>query len=107
MKKLNLFFISALMVLSILSSCKKEIIVETKDITADETWTSKGKYVVNGTVSIKEGAILTIEPGATIEFGPDGRIDVGYYDNATFIAIGTEKDPIVFTSNHPTPTAGA
>jgi hypothetical protein len=107
MKKINLFILAAVTVLSIFSSCKKEIIVETEEITTSTTWTSKGKYVVNGTVSIKGGAILTIEPGATIEFGPDGRIDVGYYDNATFIAIGTEKDPIVFTSNHPTPTAGA
>lgn len=108
MKRLNLFLISILTVISLLYSCKEEeIVVESSEISTNTTWTSDQDYVIEGTISIIDGAVLTIEPGTKIEFGAEGRIDVGYSDNATFIAEGTEEEPIIFTSNHKTPTAGA
>jgi len=116
MKRIKFLAIFALAVISFFYSCKPEeveepidnpVVVDNLDITTNTTWTSDNDYNIDGIVSIKEGAILTIEPGTKIQFGPDGRIDIGYYDNATFIAIGTEDEPIVFTSSHIAPTAGA
>ena len=50
--------------------------------------------MVTGDVLIGNGAVLTIEPGVTIEFaGPNSiKVDGGYIK-----AIGTEEDSITFT----------
>jgi len=106
MKKINLIIIMAVAVLSIFSSCKKEVIITDLVITGNVVW-DQPEYVINGTVSFVNGGVLTISPGTTLKFETGGKIEVGYSENSTFIAEGTEKDPIIFTSNHPAPTAGA
>ncbi len=56
-----------------------------------------GEVKING----KEGsrAKLTLDPGATLEFGGSGRIVTGYYAEATIEARGSADKPIVFTSS--------
>ncbi len=106
MKKIYLFILIAITVVSIFSSCKKEIIIESQVISGNVTW-DEPIYEITGVVSFVNGGVLTIAPGTTLKFGTGGAIEVGYTENSTFIAEGTEKDPIIFTSNHAAPTAGA
>ncbi|HEY3354860.1 MAG TPA: hypothetical protein VGQ83_16520 [Polyangia bacterium] len=54
-------------------------------------------------VDVKEGAVLTIQPGAKLSFTPDGYL---YVDHGQLVARGTTEAPIVFTSANPTGGAG-
>jgi hypothetical protein len=79
----------------------------TTDIEQSTTWTANKTYLINDVIEISNNSILTIEPGTTIKFGPNGSLSVGYYSNATVIANGTATNPITFTSSALAPTAGA
>jgi len=50
---------------------------------------------------------LTIEAGTVIKFQSTGWMKFGINNNATLYAIGTEENPIVFTSAAATPAPGA
>jgi subtilisin family serine protease len=67
-----------------------------------QTWTNDHVYVINKETGIPAGEILTIQPGTTIRFEGNYSLSVG----GTLIADGTEAQPIVFTSNKTSPTAG-
>ncbi|MDD3051753.1 MAG: S8 family serine peptidase, partial [Candidatus Cloacimonetes bacterium] len=65
------------------------IIIENTVFTADK------EYILTDNLRIAEGATLTIEPGTTIKFDPDNRIDV----RGSLIAVGTPENMITFTKN--------
>lgn len=76
-------------------------------IDADETWI-EGVHLVTGDIYV-DGAILTIEPGATVMFAANSGLYIGYhsgFSGATLIANGTDDKPITFTSAGATKTAG-
>lgn len=76
-------------------------------ITADTTLSSDINYILNGALSVKSGATLTIEPGTIIRSvagGSDTYLAVE--PGAKIIADGTAENPIRFTSNATTPAAG-
>ncbi len=79
-------------------------------ITTDTTWNLAGSpYIVNGgSVRVGNGATLTIEPGVEVRFEPLQSLLVGYTTDGqgTLVARGTEAQPILFTSNSPTPAPG-
>jgi len=83
------------------SKVSAETIVDT-DIIENTTWTKAlSPYIVNTTVGVMEGSILTIEPGVIVKFEPRydwSRISIDVY--GTIIADGTEVLPIYFTSNY-------
>ena len=73
----------------------------------------KGDVLSSGTfassITVPEDFTLFIEPGSTIQFQPrtgDPRLKLGLQVDGTLKAVGTEEAPIVFTSAHPSPTAG-
>jgi len=107
MKRLSLFLITLLVVLS---SCDKKILVT--DITVNEaitkstTWDSTKTYVIDGTVYVTDNQVLTILPGTKIKFTKGSEFDIGNGDYGTIIAKGTAKDPIIFTSDAPIKNAG-
>ncbi len=99
-KKLSLVFI---VFITIFSSCKEKIpvvndITVTDPITSSTTWDSTKVYIIEGTVYVKENQVLTIKPGTVIKFKEGAEFDVGNGDFGTIKAIGTAKDPIIFTS---------
>lgn len=79
----------------------------TEDISQSTTWYANKTYIINEEINIGSNAVLTIEPGTVIKFGPSGSLAVGYYTNATLLANGTAAKPIIFTSTAAAPTAGA
>ncbi len=65
------------------------------------TWTkAKSPYTVTGDLSIARNKTLTIEPGVAVRFAGAFSFTVGY--RATLKAVGTEQEPIVFTSTNTT-----
>ncbi|HTV25491.1 MAG TPA: hypothetical protein VMG12_42640 [Polyangiaceae bacterium] len=56
---------------------------------------------------VNGSATLSVLPGTRIEFLPGGFLSVARYGGAaTLAAVGTEAEPIVFTSSNPNPRAG-
>ncbi len=76
-------------------------------ILENETWI-EGMHLITGDVYVN-GAILTIEPGATIMIKPGNGLYMGYhsgYSGAILIANGTASKPITFTSSSAIKSAG-
>ena len=65
-------------------------------INSDTTWTFGNLYKVTGTLSVRSGATLTIEPGVVVKFSRGTALFVN--GGAVFSALGTRVNPIVFTS---------
>lgn len=71
-------------------------------ITDDQTWS--GTIEVTGNVSIRSGAVITIEAGTTFIMAPDTQIEFGWNaHNYTIYADGTEEEPIVFRGRDQVP----
>ena len=73
------------------------------DLKADFTVTKACKVKIDRGIIVREGAVLTIEPGARLSFGPDGYLEVVY---GRLVAKGSDDAPIVFTSSNKDPAAG-
>ncbi len=54
-------------------------------------------YLIIGTVSMEDGAVLTIAPGTTLVFDEDAGVDT-YGTNAALYAVGSASEPITFTA---------
>ncbi|MBU1668239.1 hypothetical protein KKC13_07445 [bacterium] len=71
------------------------------DITSNTTLINTKIWVLDGLVAVKDGATLTIDAGTTI-VGKDGTGDNTSYmiidKGAKIMAVGTESQPIIFTS---------
>jgi hypothetical protein len=67
------------------------------DIVNDTTWTANTKAVLNGVISVRNGATLTIQAGAFVE-GVRTQLSALYITREGFIvAQGTRQQPITFT----------
>ncbi|MGQ9625574.1 MAG: right-handed parallel beta-helix repeat-containing protein, partial [Anaerolineae bacterium] len=71
----------------------------TGDITSSETWTPAGSpyIVLTNTVSVRNGAVLTIQPGVEVRFQWGSRLQI--LASSQLIASGLATMPITFTSN--------
>ncbi len=82
--------------------------VTTHDVSTSQTIRNLGlPYVVGGTVNVKSGAVLTIEPGVQLDFVGGTRLQIGTTFSCgssscpsygTLRAEGTSADPILFTA---------
>ena len=59
----------------------------------EEKWYAGGTYVIQGSITVAQGAKLTIEPGTRVELNGE----VGIYVNGTLKANGTSSNKITFT----------
>jgi hypothetical protein len=76
-------------------------------IDADMTFTSANSYILSGGVLVDNGATLTIEAGTTIYGADDNTIPfLAIQRGAKIMAIGTETNPIVFSTIKANPQAG-
>lgn len=83
---------------------------------ADASWHPLDVPYRAGLIRISNGTTLTLQPGVTLEFYDDGRLDVGrIFDTVeppiflpgTLIAVGTPEAPITFRSSAPAASPGA
>lgn len=72
-------------------------------ISTNTTWALSGSpFIVTSDITVNAGVTLTAEPGVVVKANQYKRILI----NGTLTAVGTEAQPITFTSNQATPTAG-
>ncbi len=77
------------------------------DITSSQVWDLSGSpYIVSGTHWIYNNATVTIEAGVQVRFNSGAGLILGSYSQGNIIANGTQANPIVFTANTDTPSAG-
>ncbi len=86
---------------------------ENFDKAGDYLWKKQSApYKIEGTIRIgsenTSGVNITVEAGTIFQFNSETYIDFAYWDDTytTFIAVGTENDPIIFTSASPNKEAG-
>ena len=72
------------------------------NITEDIILKSDVNYILDGWVYVKDGAILTIEPGTTIKGKTGSKASLIIERGGKIMANGTQQKPIVFTSDKPT-----
>ena len=66
-----------------------------EQIFANRIWTLSGSpYIITDNITVYSGAILTIEPGTVIKFEDGYTLNI----QGTILVLGTESDPITFTS---------
>jgi hypothetical protein len=72
----------------------------TLDITTSRTLYAETTYTIKGFIHVLNGATLTIQPGTTIkgDFATVGS-SLFIMRGAKIMAVGTQEDPIVFTSS--------
>jgi len=72
----------------------------TADVTTNTTWTSDKVYILKGFIHVANGATLTIQPGTRIvgDFETVGS-SLFVLRGAKINALGTQSQPIVFTSS--------
>src|SRR5688572_9145184 len=81
-------------------------------VDVDTTWKNPGvPYVVTHDIDLRKtsgsvASILTIEPGTTLKFNSGRTLLVGYFNPGNLQAVGTAAQPITFTANSGSPTAG-
>jgi len=77
------------------------------DVTANVTLTSDVTWILNGPLSVKDGATLSIEPGTTIKSTAGGtNVYIAIEQGAKINAAGTAAAPITMTSNASNPRSG-
>ena len=88
--------------------------VSSGSVVHDATWTNVARYhilddiYVRGVVGEDDLATLTLLPGVSLLFAPGKALVFGNAseDQAALIAQGTNTQPIVFTSDKPSPSPG-
>ena len=70
----------------------QDIVFVKEQITESTTWTAEKPYLVYSNAKVDTGAVLTIDPGATIFF-PRGT---GLYVKGRVVANGTLEQPVIF-----------
>lgn len=66
------------------------------NISGDEHWTeAKSPIIIDGSIRMENGSNLTIDPGVVVKFKRNAEFLEG---EGKIIAIGTDNNPIIFTS---------
>jgi parallel beta-helix repeat protein len=75
------------------------------NISIDTLWDLGGSpYIVMENVIVDPGVTLTIDPGVQVKFDPPGLHDyLSIYIEGTLHSVGVSGQPVLFTSNRPTP----
>ena len=69
--------------------------INNQSITTNTIWNKNLPYIINGSVTIKNGSTLNIQPGAKIYFHKDAIMNV----EGSLYASGTVSEPIEFCSD--------
>ncbi|MCK6683898.1 MAG: right-handed parallel beta-helix repeat-containing protein [Thermoanaerobaculia bacterium] len=76
-------------------------------IFVSDTFKSLGvPYWPDGSISVYNGATLTIQPGVTVRFRENTVLDVGYGTPGTLSIQGDAGQPVLLTTDQVSPTAG-
>lgn len=79
----------------------KQTVVVDAAISATTTWTSDNFYLLKGNIYVESGVELTIQPGTIILGDKVTKGSLIVSRGGKIHAIGTDTNPIIFTSNAP------
>jgi hypothetical protein len=99
MKKLMFIFIAGILMAFISGTQGYSQTVVQGDITADTTWSSD--VLLRGPVFVRKPATLTVQAGVTVKGEKSTLGALIIEQGAKLIAVGTENNPVVFTSDQP------
>lgn len=71
------------------------VFIDNQSITTNTIWNKNLPYIINGSVTIKNGSTLNIQPGAKVYFHKDAIMNV----EGSLYASGTVSEPIEFCSD--------
>lgn len=72
-------------------------------ISSNTTWTKLGSpYIITNNLLVNSGVTLNIDAGVTVKFNPNIYLKI----QGQIIALGTQTDSIIFTSNNLSPNIG-
>ncbi|MGE5761583.1 MAG: beta strand repeat-containing protein, partial [Gemmatimonadota bacterium] len=92
-----------------LPTIRVSVTTHSVDITADSTWTAAASpHIVSGYLRIRNGATLTIQPGAVVKFDAGAGLQVGDtgLGQAGRLVLDGTGPGITLTANTATPTPG-
>ena len=75
-----------------------------ENIDTPTTWTADKVWLISEDIDVNSD--LTIEPGTVVKFASGASMYVGYSEYASVKALGTEDDPVLFTSSASDQQAG-
>lgn len=98
MKKLSILAVAMMLAFAGITQAEEVI---SGYITTDKTLTRDNIYLLTGFVYVTSGATLTIESGTLIKCDKGTKAALIITRGAKIMALGTETEPIIFTSNGP------
>ncbi len=103
----SFFLLLIFFLFSFLTSLYADTFIPGGSITQNTTWTLAGSpYILQGTVTVRSAATLTVQPGVIVKANPGLNIQLKIgqgTSQGSLIAVGTQSQPIRFTSNSITP----
>ncbi|NII84025.1 MULTISPECIES: hypothetical protein [unclassified Pedobacter] len=82
-------------VIQLLAYGQNAVFVNESTINTNTTWTKTLPYIINGSLTVKGGASLTIQPGAKIYFHKDANLNI----EGNLMVNGSFTEPVLFCSD--------
>jgi len=82
-------------VIQLLAYGQNAVFVNESTINANTIWTKALPYIINGSLTVKSGAILTIQPGTKIYFHKDANLNI----EGNLVVNGSLTEPVLFCSD--------
>lgn len=82
-------------VIQLLAYGQNAVFVNESTINTNTIWTKALPYIINGSLTVKSGASLTIQPGAKIYFHKDANLNI----EGNLMVNGSFSEPILFCSD--------
>jgi len=82
-------------VIQLLAYGQNAVFVKESSIETNTIWTKNLPYIINGPLTLKSGAVLTIQPGAKIYFHKDAGLNI----EGRLIVNGSITEPVLFCSD--------
>ncbi|RZK14679.1 MAG: hypothetical protein EOO43_16010 [Flavobacterium sp.] len=81
--------------IQLLAYGQNAVFINNSNINTNTTWTKNLPYIINGSVNIKNGSTLSIQPGTKIYFHKDAAMNI----EGTLNVFGTITEPVQFCSD--------
>ncbi|SDG13064.1 hypothetical protein SAMN05421827_103327 [Pedobacter terrae] len=82
-------------VIQLLAYGQNAVFVNESSINTNTSWTKTLPYIINGSLTVKRGAVLTIQPGTKIYFHKDASLNI----EGNLMVNGSFTEPVLFCSD--------
>lgn len=82
-------------VIQLLAYGQNAVFVNESSINTNTIWTKTLPYIINGSLTVKRGAVLTIQPGTKIYFHKDAGLNI----EGNLMVNGSLTEPVLFCSD--------